>query len=192
MHPPPGPERLLGAIAVRLRPGGWVAVAAAIGGASALGVALLASAPADAAALGAGLAGVAAALGLAWGSARAASLPLEIGDLALRGEVDAVPVLRFRVRLGLGRAYRDPAARVWIVGDGAERELPVTLPSGRLVGPLTVVARDPERRATAASRLRIEVRVTGGGREWTAARELAAPTRTGWFDAARWDGVLDP
>jgi hypothetical protein len=173
-------------IAARLPASTWFGAGLLALAGGALGVVAATSPAADA---GFGVAGVAAAAALAtlgWRAGRVGQLPLEIGGRALRGVVDASPVLRFRARLGLGRPLRDARARVWFVGDGAERELTARVPAGTLVGPLTILAADPEALGSRAGRFRVELVVTARGREWRATREVPGPAAPGRFAAGGW------
>jgi hypothetical protein len=175
LHPSP-----LDPIATRLRPASWFGAGALA--ALAAGLATLATPLAGDAALGVvGLVALAGSGALAFRGHQLQLLPLEIAERALGGEIDAVPVVRFRVRLGLGRPFRDATARVWFVGERGEHELEVLVPSGALVGPLTLVARDPARVTTGPGRLRVQVSVTSAGAAWAASRELACPVQAGRF-----------
>jgi hypothetical protein len=178
-------------LAARWNPARWLGAGGALALACAAGVAV-AEPAVDLALAGAAVVAGGAGAALAWRSAAARSLPLEIAPLALGGEVDALPVVRLRARLGLGRAFRDARARVWLIADGAERELPARCPPGTLVGAFTVVASDPERRVRPGDRVRIELTVTSAGAPWSAVRELEAPSRTGRFTAPGWIDAEPP
>ncbi len=176
MHP-----SAIDAFVSRLDPRAWLGAGAAVAIASVAATALVAPIAGDAAlAVLAGLGVLGGVAGFVRGRALT-RLPLEIADRALGGEVDAVPVVRLRARLGRGRVLRDARARVWVLGDGAPHELVARVPGGVLVGPFTVVALDPDRRLRAGGRLRVEVAVTAGGGPWTAVRELAGPVAAGRF-----------
>lgn len=109
---------------------------------------------------------------------RIASMPLEIAPLALGGEVDARPVVRFRARLGLGRPVRDVRATATFDGASGSVTLPVRVPSGVLVGPFTMVVEDPP---PGRGTWRIEVTGTAAGRTWTAQASVGATDRRGRF-----------
>ncbi len=111
---------------------------------------------------------------------RLGSLPLEIAPVALGGEVDARPVLRFRARLGLGRVVREATASVVHEGPSGTAELPTHVPSGALVGPFTILAFDPERRC-GEGRLRVTVSAREGDRTWTAEVVVPCPAAEGRF-----------
>ena len=85
-------------------------------------------------------------------------------------------------RLGRGRAYADPAATVVFEGPDGPVPLETAVPPvGAAVGPLTVLAFDPERRCGPPGAFRVTVTVRAEGREWRAEGRIPATTAEGWF-----------
>lgn len=143
------------------------------------------------AALGAGAAAAVAALARRRRAAR--TLPLELAAFALRGRIDGTPVWRFRARLGRGRALRRPRAEVRLVGDAGEVVLETLVPADVLVGPFTIVARDPGRLVGDRGVLVVRVACEEAGRVWEAeARYDVAACRDGWFAAHTFADVAAP
>ena len=121
--------------------------------------------------------GVAAGL-LAREVARVGGLPMEIAPVALLGEVDARPIVRFRARLGLGRALRDAGATVRFLGPEGEIEVRAVVPAGVLIGPFTVLVPDPP---PGPGTWRIRVTATSGGRAWASEAVVPSSERRGRF-----------
>ena len=112
----------------------------------------------------------------------AAGLPLELSRVGLAGSVNGVRVVRFRTRLGHGRAMRAAVAVVSFEPVGGPAVPVATLRPAApvIVGPWTVVVPDPDGRAEGA----FVVRVTAaeGPREWSAeARYPVSELGRGWF-----------
>ncbi len=163
--------------------GGILGLAAA--GAVAVGAAVPAVTPlvAD---VGLGLAGGAAlgAAGWAWSvRRRVRALPLELGPVAASGQVDGQRIYRVRARLGHGRALRDPQVQAcWVPAGGEPEPLPGEVAADRLVGPFTVLVRDPQGVIGGAGTLEVRVLARAGGRTWEAsARYPAAAIARGRF-----------
>lgn len=117
-----------------------------------------------------------AAAGWLWRRRRALdALPLELSSVAVRGEIDGVPVVKVRARLGRGRVARDPVVRVVHRGaDGREVSLPVVLPASVVCGAFTLVAFDRARLTRGPGAVAVSVEVRAGARTWQADRTFAS------------------
>jgi hypothetical protein len=110
-----------------------------------------------------------------------AALPLELSRVGLAGHVNGAPVVRFRARLGHGRAMRAPVAVVTFEPVGGPPVPVATLRAAApvLVGPWTLVVPDPGR---ADGAFVVRVTASEGPREWsTEARYPVAELGRGWF-----------
>lgn len=147
-----------------------------------------------------GISGLWAALsgGALWVRARVDRLPLQLAGRALSGRVNGHRVLRFRVRLGHGRAMREAVAVVrFLPQDGAPVELGTAHAPGEvIVGPWTICLPDPEGLSEQPGHFEVEVRALERDHSWEARSHIASEqVQEGRFGAGmrrrggrlRWD-----
>lgn len=94
---------------------------------------------------------------------RWSTLPLELSGRVLVERGASGRRYRFRLRLGRGRAARQPSVRVELRDAAGSRELEVLVPAAAVVGPWTAVALDP---VGGDGALHVEASVESGGRSW--------------------------
>ena len=115
----------------------------------------------------------------------ASRLPLAFAEAALRGSSMGRPVYRFRVRLGRGRLMKSARARVVFRTHEARHELPLVLDQmDALVGPWTLLARDPEGVVGPGGVFDVDVRGLAGDEEVMASAS--------WDEATLREGTFEP
>lgn len=151
-----------------------------------------------------GLVGVAGIGAVGWRS-WADALPLQLGRVAVRLELNGHKAFQVRAMLGRGRALRAPVGRArWLPEAGPPIALRVVGPGvASLVGPWTVLVLDEHDAIAGPGALEVEIEGAEAGRQWAArgrwteaelveARLVSAVRRQGGavgWDAAGWDAA---
>lgn len=148
-------------LAERFRVGQLIAGGGALAGLSLLGLPFAEPVLVDAALvlLAAGLLGCTS--GLIWLRHQLQNLPLVLAPIALRGRVGEVPIFRFRGWLGRGRPLLNAHATITFTGAHGSVDFVVDAPIPHMVGPWTIILRDPERLCQGTGQFRVRLAAAG-------------------------------